>query len=170
MALYFIGGLPCSSGASSSAPSLLWHGTFTINSLSHVFGTRRYQTTDTSRNNWLLALITCGEGWHNNHHYYQNTANQGWFWWEVDFSYYVLKVLSWLGIVCDLRTPSDAVKYAFKKYSPEQQAEINAPTPFWGAMAARKRAAEGKVREALAAAADHLPTSAPTPQALLKRR
>ena len=62
----------------------LWHGTFTINSLSHVFGSRRYKTTDTSRNNLLLALITCGEGWHNNHHYHQNTANQGWFWWEVD--------------------------------------------------------------------------------------
>ncbi len=82
---------------------LLWHGTFTINSLSHVWGTRRYDTTDTSRNNLLLALITLGEGWHNNHHFYQSSARQGFFWWEIDISFYVLKVLSWFGIVWDLR-------------------------------------------------------------------
>jgi stearoyl-CoA desaturase (delta-9 desaturase) len=93
----------------------LWHGTFTINSLSHVIGRRRYPTADTSRNNWVLALITCGEGWHNNHHYHQNTANQGWFWWEVDASFYLLKALEALGLVWDLRTPSDAVKYSFRK-------------------------------------------------------
>jgi stearoyl-CoA desaturase (delta-9 desaturase) len=84
---------------------LLWHGTFTINSLAHVFGSRRYQTTDDSRNNWLLALLTMGEGWHNNHHHYQSTANQGFYWWEVDLSYYVLRLLSIFGIVWDLRTP-----------------------------------------------------------------
>jgi stearoyl-CoA desaturase (delta-9 desaturase) len=95
---------------------MLFHGTFTINSLSHVFGGRRYRTTDTSRNNFALALITCGEGWHNNHHYHQNTANQGWFWWEVDFTYYGLKVFSWLGLVSDLRTPSDAIRFAHKRY------------------------------------------------------
>ncbi len=84
---------------------LLWHGTFTINSLSHVFGSRRYQTTDTSRNNWLLALITLGEGWHNNHHTYQSSTRQGFFWWEIDVTYYVLKVASWFRIVSDLRQP-----------------------------------------------------------------
>ena len=68
---------------------LLWHGTFTINSLSHVFGSARYATNDDSKNNLLLALITGGEGWHNNHHYYQSTANQGFFWWEIDTSYYI---------------------------------------------------------------------------------
>jgi len=82
---------------------LLWHGTFTINSLSHVFGSRRYRTTDDSRNNFWLALITLGEGWHNNHHCYMSSANQGFYWWEVDGSYYTLKVLSWLGITKDLR-------------------------------------------------------------------
>ncbi len=82
---------------------ILLHGTFTINSLSHVFGTRRYPTKDTSRNNPLLALITLGEGWHNNHHHYQSSARQGFFWWEYDLTYYGLKVLSWLGIVWDLR-------------------------------------------------------------------
>ena len=88
---------------------LLWHGTFTINSLSHVWGTRRYDTTDTSRNNALLALITLGEGWHNNHHFYQSSARQGFFWWEVDVSYYVLKVLSWFGVVWDVREVPDWV-------------------------------------------------------------
>ena len=88
---------------------LLYHGTFSINSLMHLWGRRRYVTTDTSRNSLLLALITMGEGWHNNHHYYQSTANQGFFWWEVDVSYYLLRVLSWFGLVWDLRTPSARV-------------------------------------------------------------
>ena len=100
---------------------LLWHGTFTINSLSHVFGRRRYKTTDTSRNNALLALLTCGEGWHNNHHYHQNTANQGWFWWEIDTSFYLLKALERLRIVSGLRTPSDSVKYAHLKYTHQER-------------------------------------------------
>jgi stearoyl-CoA desaturase (Delta-9 desaturase) len=71
----------------------------------HLWGRRRYVTSDTSRNSFLLALITMGEGWHNNHHYYQSTANQGFFWWEIDVSYYVLKLMSWAGLVSDLRTP-----------------------------------------------------------------
>ncbi len=84
---------------------MLWHGSFTINSLSHVFGRRRYPTSDTSKNNWFLALLTLGEGWHNNHHRYMASARQGFFWWEIDGTYYVLKVLSWFGIVWDLRQP-----------------------------------------------------------------
>ncbi len=89
---------------------LLYHGTFFINSLTHVFGRIRYRSGDNSKNSLLLALITCGEGWHNNHHYFQSTANQGWFWWEIDLSYYVLKVLQALGIVWDLRLPPAHVK------------------------------------------------------------
>ena len=84
---------------------LSWHGTYLINSLSHLIGRRRYVTTDTSRNSLLLALLTFGEGWHNNHHYYQSSANQGFFWWEIDVSYYLLRALSWVGLVRDLRTP-----------------------------------------------------------------
>lgn len=82
---------------------VLAHATFTINSLSHVFGSRRFETSDTSRNNPLLAVLTLGEGWHNNHHYYQSSARQGFYWWEYDITYYGLKVLSWLGIIWDLR-------------------------------------------------------------------
>ena len=75
----------------------VWHATFSINSLAHVFGRRRYVTGDDSRNNWLLALLTMGEGWHNNHHAYQVSARQGFRWWEYDPTYYALRVLSWLG-------------------------------------------------------------------------
>src|SRR5204862_1177418 len=88
---------------------LLWHGTFTINSLAHVWGRRRYVTRDTSRNNFPLALITLGEGWHNNHHYYQSSTNQGFFWWEIDISYYVIRILSWVGLTWDLRKPPQHV-------------------------------------------------------------
>jgi stearoyl-CoA desaturase (delta-9 desaturase) len=83
--------------------TVLFHGVATINSLSHVFGTRRFQTTDTSRNNWFLAIITLGEGWHNNHHHYCNSTRQGFFWWEIDITYYGLKMLEKLGLIWDLK-------------------------------------------------------------------
>lgn len=82
---------------------VLYHATYTINSLAHTFGTRRFETRDDSRNNLLLALLTFGEGWHNNHHHYASSARQGFFWWEIDITYYALRLLSWVGIVWDLR-------------------------------------------------------------------
>lgn len=88
---------------------VLWHATFCINSLAHVVGRQRYVTGDQSRNNWLLALLTMGEGWHNNHHAYQASARQGFRWWEYDPTYYALRLLSWLGVVWDLRLPPQAV-------------------------------------------------------------
>ncbi|MFZ9736809.1 MAG: acyl-CoA desaturase [Prochlorotrichaceae cyanobacterium] len=84
---------------------ILWHGTFTINSLSHLFGYQDYYTGDYSRNNWWLAIITLGEGWHNNHHFYQSSTRQGFKWWQYDITYYILKVMSWVGLVWDLREP-----------------------------------------------------------------
>jgi stearoyl-CoA desaturase (delta-9 desaturase) len=83
------------------------HATFLINSLAHVYGSRRYETSDTSRNSFWLALLTMGEGWHNNHHHFMGSANQGFFWWEIDVTYYILKALSWIGVVWDLRRPRD---------------------------------------------------------------
>lgn len=88
---------------------LLYHGTFFINSLAHVYGRQRYVTGDDSRNNWWLALITLGEGWHNNHHAYMASTRQGFRWWEVDPTYYVLKMLSWIGLVWDLKQPPPAL-------------------------------------------------------------
>ena len=87
-----------------------WHVTYMINSLAHVFGRQRYRTHDDSRNNWLLALLTLGEGWHNNHHYCPGSARQGFYWWEVDISYYVLRLMSWIGIMWDLKTVPLAVR------------------------------------------------------------
>jgi stearoyl-CoA desaturase (delta-9 desaturase) len=87
----------------------VWHATFSINSCAHVFGRPRYVTGDDSRNNWWLALLTLGEGWHNNHHAYQVSARQGFRWWEYDPTYYALWVLSWLHIVWDLRAPPQAL-------------------------------------------------------------
>jgi stearoyl-CoA desaturase (Delta-9 desaturase) len=88
---------------------LVYHATFCINSLAHVRGQQRYVTGNDSRNNWLLAIITMGEGWHNNHHSFQSSARQGFRWWEWDPTYYILHGLSWLGIVWDLKSPPERV-------------------------------------------------------------
>jgi stearoyl-CoA desaturase (delta-9 desaturase) len=84
---------------------ILYHGTFFINSLAHVHGSQRYVTGDDSRNNWWLALLTLGEGWHNNHHAYQRSTRQGFRWYEIDPTYYALTALSWTGLVWDLGAP-----------------------------------------------------------------
>ena len=84
---------------------LLYHGTFLVNSVCHIVGTRRYATADGSRNNALVALLTLGEGWHNNHHQHPRSARQGIRWWEIDLSYYVLCMLALIGIVWDVRKP-----------------------------------------------------------------
>jgi stearoyl-CoA desaturase (Delta-9 desaturase) len=83
----------------------VYHATFCINSLAHVSGRKRYVTGDDSRNNWLLAAFTMGEGWHNNHHAYQSSVRQGFRWWEIDATFYILKALSRIGVVWDLKTP-----------------------------------------------------------------
>lgn len=87
------------------AQVLFWHGTFTVNSLAHVFGTRRFATRDDSRNTWWLALPTFGEGWHNNHHHRPGVVRQGVRWWELDVSYLILRALASVGLVWDLRGP-----------------------------------------------------------------
>jgi hypothetical protein len=89
---------------------LLWHGTFTINSVMHVFGRRVFRTNDQSRNSFIFALVTMGEGWHNNHHYYPGSASQGFLWWQVDASYYFLWLGEKLGIVKGLRRVPENVR------------------------------------------------------------
>lgn len=84
---------------------LLYHGTFAVNSLAHVMGRRRFATKDDSRNSLLIALVTFGEGWHNNHHFVPSSERQGFYWWELDITHYVLKMLSWAGLVWDLKAP-----------------------------------------------------------------
>jgi stearoyl-CoA desaturase (delta-9 desaturase) len=87
----------------------VYHATFCINSLAHVRGSKRYVTGDESRNNWLLAFFTMGEGWHNNHHACQRSVRQGFRWWEIDPTFYILKAGSWLGLIWDLKGPSVAL-------------------------------------------------------------
>ncbi len=107
---------------------LLWHGTFTINSLSHVWGRRRYATDDDSRNNGLLALITLGEGWHNNHHHFMSSCRQGFFWWEIDIAYYVLRAMSAVGLIWDVRPVAPRILAAGPK--PRDSASLRGePTP-----------------------------------------
>jgi len=99
----------------------LHHTTFAINSLAHTLGTRRFETRDDSRNNWWLALITFGEGWHNNHHHYPNSVRQGFYWWEIDVTYYLLVVLSWFGLVWDLKgVPQRVYDQAAAKPAPSE--------------------------------------------------
>jgi len=88
----------------------LYHATFSINSLAHRFGSRRYATRDASRNNFWLALLTFGEGWHNNHHRYPAAARQGFFWWEIDFTYYGLRLMAALGLIHELRPVPESVR------------------------------------------------------------
>jgi stearoyl-CoA desaturase (Delta-9 desaturase) len=94
---------------------VLYHATFSVNSLAHVWGKRRYVTRDHSRNNLFIALFTLGEGWHNNHHHYPGSASQGFYWWEIDVTYYGLRALAALGLIWDLRTVPVAIRES-KKY------------------------------------------------------
>ncbi|MDO9151173.1 MAG: acyl-CoA desaturase [Methylotenera sp.] len=93
---------------------VLYHATFTVNSLSHVWGKRRYATSDQSRNNFWIALATLGEGWHNNHHHYPGSAKQGFYWWEVDLTYYGLKILAMCGLIWDLRMVPASIRESRK--------------------------------------------------------
>jgi stearoyl-CoA desaturase (Delta-9 desaturase) len=105
---------------------VLYHATFAINSLAHVLGRQRYLTGDDSRNNWWLALLTLGEGWHNNHHYFMASTRQGFYWWEVDLTYYALRGLESLGLVWDLKTPPAQVLAGQRTLSEELKERIAA--------------------------------------------
>jgi stearoyl-CoA desaturase (delta-9 desaturase) len=91
---------------------VLWHATFLVNSVAHVFGYRRYATADTSRNSAIVAVLTMGEGWHNNHHHYPASARLGFRWWELDMGFGLLRALSWVGVVKDLRQPPQKAREA----------------------------------------------------------
>jgi stearoyl-CoA desaturase (delta-9 desaturase) len=98
---------------------LLFHATFTINSLAHSWGTRRFDTPDESRNNALLAALTLGEGWHNNHHHYPHSSRQGFRRWELDPTHAALTVLSWMGLVSDLRPVPPELTGSPRVYAPD---------------------------------------------------
>ena len=101
--LFWIGGAQLLVWGFFISTVVLFHCTCLINSAAHVFGKKRYPTKDSSRNSMLLALITFGEGWHNNHHYYPASVRQGHSWWEIDLTWYALMLLERLGIVRGLK-------------------------------------------------------------------
>jgi stearoyl-CoA desaturase (delta-9 desaturase) len=129
LGLFLAGGWPALLWGFFVSTAVLWHGTFAINSLAHVMGRRRYQTGDESRNSFLLAIITLGEGWHNNHHFYPTTANQGWFWWELDLSWLALRGLRLVGVVSELRTPPERIRLAHLASRPLAGASPAGATP-----------------------------------------
>jgi len=98
---------------------LLYHATFTINSIAHVVGRRRFNTKDDSRNNFALALLTLGEGWHNNHHYFPGAARQGFYWWEIDVTYYILRAMEAVGLVWEIRPVPTRVYEAAERHGAE---------------------------------------------------
>ena len=96
-----------------------------------MWGKKVYPAGDESRNSFLLAIITLGEGWHNNHHYYQASTRQGFHWWQLDITYYVLKALSFVGLIWDIREPPAEVvsgKWRPKKTPTQLAAEDGVPT------------------------------------------
>jgi stearoyl-CoA desaturase (delta-9 desaturase) len=99
---------------------MVHHAIYSANSIGHYLGTRRFDCNDNSRNNFIVALLTFGDGWHNNHHYYQRSARHGFYWWEIDLSHYILKGLSYVGLVWDLHTPPERIyaTAAFEKIQP----------------------------------------------------
>jgi stearoyl-CoA desaturase (delta-9 desaturase) len=92
-----------------TSTTVLYHGTFSINSLAHMIGKRRFATGEESKNSLILSLITMGEGWHNNHHRYPYSERQGIYWWEIDMSHYVLRFFSWFGLVWDIKTHPEEI-------------------------------------------------------------
>jgi stearoyl-CoA desaturase (delta-9 desaturase) len=115
LAAFLIGGWPGLIVGFFWSTVLVWHTTFLVNSAGHLVGRRRYDTPDTSRNSALLALFTGGEGWHNNHHHYPASARQGFFWWELDPTWYFLRACRRLGIVHDLKVPPGPVRDARRR-------------------------------------------------------
>jgi stearoyl-CoA desaturase (Delta-9 desaturase) len=89
---------------------ILYHTTFAINSLCHLFGRKRFETGESSKNSWLLALVTLGEGWHNNHHRYPHSTRQGFRWWEIDMTYYVLRVMQFMHLIHGIKEPPCELK------------------------------------------------------------
>jgi stearoyl-CoA desaturase (Delta-9 desaturase) len=136
---------------------ILYHATFCINSLAHTHGSRRYLTGDESRNNWLLAVITLGEGWHNNHHVCASSVRQGFQWWEFDLTFYLLAGLRRLGLVWAFRLPPPSLVHNERIPSAAvlDRAANQLVRSFWGQQAVERRQPKFVVR--LAPASEYLP-------------
>jgi len=126
---------------------ILYHGTFSINSIMHKFGNQRYETGEESKNSVWLALLTLGEGWHNNHHYYETASRQGFFWWEIDITWYVLKMLSWVGLIWDLKGVPKHIKLSRnRQHAQELKKQFDTMRP----PASRQTAEKEKTKDVVA--------------------
>ncbi|KAL5719086.1 hypothetical protein ACHQM5_011912 [Ranunculus cassubicifolius] len=108
--LYLIGGVPYVVWGMGVRTVYVYHFTFAINSVCHIWGHRAWNTRDASKNNWMLSVITLGESWHNNHHAIQYSARDGFEWWQIDMTWYVIKCLGFLGLATNIKLPSEAHK------------------------------------------------------------
>ena len=103
VAMFLVGGMPWFVWGFCLPTMTLAHATFAINTVNHMFGTRRFETVDESRNNVVTAIFAVGEGWHNNHHRYQRAARNGFYWWEIDPTWYVIRAMKAVGLVWDVQ-------------------------------------------------------------------
>ena len=103
VAMYLAGGWPWLVWGFCLPTMTLAHATFAINTINHMFGSRRFETRDASRNNVFTAVFAAGEGWHNNHHRYQRAARNGFYWWEFDLTWYVMRTMAAVGLVWDMQ-------------------------------------------------------------------
>ena len=127
VAMYLIGGFPWIVYGFCLPTMTLAHATFAINTVNHLFGSRRFETQDESRNNPITALLAAGEGWHNNHHRYQRSARNGFYWWEVDLTWYVIKAMAAVGIAWDLQ-PVPARIYEEAEAVKRKRATLRVPS------------------------------------------
>jgi stearoyl-CoA desaturase (Delta-9 desaturase) len=109
IAMFLIGGMPWLIWGFCLPTMTLAHATFAINTINHMFGSRRFDTIDESRNNPLTAFFAVGEGWHNNHHRYQRSARNGFYWWEFDLTWYVIRLMKMVGLVWDVKTVPERI-------------------------------------------------------------
>lgn len=109
LTMYLVGGMQWLAWGFLLPTTTLAHATFAINTINHLYGSRRFDTVDESRNNVLTAIFAAGEGWHNNHHRYQRSARNGFYWWEFDPTWYVIKMMSWVGLAWDLQAVPDRI-------------------------------------------------------------
>lgn len=108
--LYFCGGMPFLAWGLGVATVVRSHTTFLVNSVCHIWGTRAWNTPDFSKNNWWVAIITFGEGWHNNHHAFEFSARHGLEWWQLDVTWYLIRFLKAIGLATNVKLPTEAQK------------------------------------------------------------
>jgi stearoyl-CoA desaturase (delta-9 desaturase) len=128
-ALYLYGGLPWLVWGFCLPTTTLAHATFAINTVNHLFGTRRFQTADDSTNNAFTAFFAVGEGWHNNHHRYQRAARNGFYWWEYDPTYYVIWLMSKIGLAWDVQGVPDRIYREAALGAPLRDTSVDAEAP-----------------------------------------